>query len=66
MDTTTPHTTPIAYRTSEVLRILGGIDRSTLWKLEQRGLIKPVPGLRRNKIFAAKEIERFLAGGRAN
>lgn len=55
----------LAYSVKETCQILGGIDRGTLYRLEKRGLIRPVPHIRRNRIFTAKEINRFLEiGGR--
>lgn len=39
-----------------------GISKVTLYRLEARGLIRPLPYLR-TKIFARKEVERFLADG---
>jgi helix-turn-helix protein len=35
----------------------------SIYRLEVRGLIKSVPGIRR-KIYTRAEVERFLAGGR--
>ena len=39
-----------------------GISRATIYRLEARGLLKALPHFRR-KVFARKEVERFLAEG---
>jgi len=48
----------LAYTRKELSALLG-ISSVTLWRLQARGLIQPVPGIRR-KIFARQEVERFL------
>lgn len=37
------------------------ISKVTIYRLEIRGLIKPVPGIR-HKLYSRVEVERFLAG----
>lgn len=40
-----------------------GVSRTTLWRLERLGEIRAVKtGLARTKLFALREIERFLSG----
>jgi hypothetical protein len=42
-----------------------GVSPVTLWRLEKRGLLRPVAGIR-HRIYSRKEVERFLSsGGRA-
>ncbi len=41
------------------------IQRTTLYRLEQRGLLRSVPGIARNKIYSAAEVRRFLSGENA-
>ena len=38
-----------------------GVSRVTIYRLEVRGLIKCVPGIR-HKLYSKLEVERFLAG----
>jgi hypothetical protein len=40
------------------------VSRVTLWRLEVRGLLKSVPGIR-HKIYSHAEVQRFLAGARS-
>jgi hypothetical protein len=51
----------LAYTTREAAAALG-IDRVTLWRLTQRGLIRANRATRR-PLYAISEIERFLNGG---
>jgi hypothetical protein len=37
-----------------------GISETSIWRLEARGLLRPVKHLR-HRLYAVKEIERFLA-----
>lgn len=53
----------LAYTRSELCSSLN-ISPITLWRLERRGLIRSVPGVR-HKIFSVAEVQRFLAGGAA-
>lgn len=48
----------LAYSKKEVCELLG-ISTVTLWRLELRGLIHSVPGIRR-KIYGRSEVDRFL------
>jgi hypothetical protein len=64
---TSPNDTPIppeklAFSKSELAAAIG-LSGVTLWRLEKRGLLKPVPGIR-HKLFARAEVERFLRGGK--
>jgi hypothetical protein len=34
----------------------------SIYRLEQRGLLRPIPGIR-HKLFSVAEVNRFLAGG---
>lgn len=48
----------LAYTKNELAAELG-LSTVTIWRLERRGLLRPVPGIR-HKLYARKEIERFL------
>ena len=50
----------LAYNTAELCSALG-LCPTTIWRLNQRGLLRPIPGLR-HKIYAKTEVQRFLAG----
>jgi len=52
----------LAYNLDEICAVLGGISKITVWRLEKRGLLHAVAGIR-SKLFAKAEVERFLAGG---
>ena len=39
-----------------------GLSETTLWRLEQRGLLRPVAHIR-HKRFSRQEIDRFIAKG---
>lgn len=56
----TPAHPPISYTRAELKKILD-LSTVTLWRLEKRGLLLPVPGLRR-KIYSAEAVQRFLKG----
>lgn len=49
----------LAYTKKELCAALS-ISSTTLWRLEARGLLKPVAGMR-HRIYSQKEVERFLA-----
>lgn len=55
-----PTTEKLAYPIEELMAELG-VSRTTIWRWEALGLLKPVPYLR-HKIFARSEVERFLKG----
>ena len=60
---TPPPTAPmlkLAYPIEELMAELG-VSRTTVWRWEALGLLKPVPHLR-HKIYAREEVERFLKG----
>lgn len=46
--------------TGKELNELLHISSVTRWRLEKRGLLMPVPGLR-HKLYSIKEVEAFLA-----
>ncbi len=50
----------LAYTLSELCAALG-LCRVTLYRLEQRGLLRPVPGIR-HKLYSRAEVDRFLNG----
>lgn len=49
-------------KTAEVCRILGNVHPRTLKRLEERGLIRPVSGLIRHKLYARRDVEALVAG----
>jgi hypothetical protein len=55
-----PAKTKLAYTLAELSAELG-IGKTTIWRLEARGLLRPVPYVR-HKIYAREEVERFLRG----
>ena len=59
-----PHPTPVveklAYNTAELCSALG-ISPVTIWRLNRRGLLRPIYGLR-HKLYAKAEVQRFLSG----
>jgi DNA-binding transcriptional MerR regulator len=50
----------MAFTGGEVEAITG-LSKVTIWRLEKRGLLKPVPGIR-NKLYSRKAVEAFLEG----
>ena len=54
----------LAYTLKELCDELG-VSRVTLYRMEIRGLLKPLPYFR-HKIFSRAEVERFLSGERGN
>jgi hypothetical protein len=51
----------LAYTKAELCQALR-VSPVTLWRLEQRGLLVPIPGIR-HKLYPIAAVERFLAGG---
>jgi len=61
--TSAPQLKPkLAFTLKELSEELG-LSKATLYRLEARGLLKSLPHLR-HKVFARKEVERFLAAER--
>lgn len=54
-----PTVQKLAYTKTELSAELG-LSPITIWRLERRGLLRPVPGIR-HKLYSRKEIERFLS-----
>ncbi len=52
---------PLAVRKRTARSMLGDISDVSLWRLERRGLIKAIPGLR-HKLYSVESLERFAAG----
>ena len=50
----------LAYTLKELAAELG-LSRVTIYRLEMRGLIKSVPGIR-HKLYSRTQVEHFLAG----
>jgi predicted site-specific integrase-resolvase len=49
----------IAYSKKEACEVLG-LSNVTLWRLEKKGLLKPIHGLR-HKIYSVEAIKKFAA-----
>lgn len=62
--TPTPTVEKLAYNTAELCAALG-LCQTTLWRLNHRGLLRPIPGLR-HKLYAKTEVQRFLVGKGGN
>ena len=50
----------LAYTKDELTKALS-LSPITLWRLEKRGLIHSIAGIR-HKLYSAAEVKRFLAG----
>jgi hypothetical protein len=48
-------------KTAEACELLGGISRTTLWRLEKRGLIK-ASRHSRNRLYSIEHLKRFAEG----
>jgi DNA-binding transcriptional MerR regulator len=55
-----PEAKKLAYTIAELSSALG-VSAHTLYRLEKRGLIKAIPGIR-HKIYPAASIDKFLKG----
>jgi hypothetical protein len=56
----TPMVERLAYTKAELMVCLS-LSPVTLWRLEQRGLLRSIPGVR-HKIFSVAEVNRFVSG----
>jgi|GEM_PF-863530 len=56
----TPTIQKLAYSIEELMAEIG-VSRTTVWRWEALGLLKPVPYIR-HKIYPRDEVERFLKG----
>lgn len=56
-----PRVEPLALNKEQTKQALGGISDVTLWRLERRGLLPSVPGIR-HKLYSVAAIKRFLEG----
>lgn len=50
----------LAYSGKELQRLLG-LSVVSIWRLERRGLLRAVPGIR-SKLYSRKNVEAFLEG----
>lgn len=50
----------LAYSKNELSQLLG-LSPVTLWRLEKKGLLRPVAGVR-HKLYSAHAVARFLEG----
>jgi DNA-binding transcriptional MerR regulator len=53
----------LAYTKAELCEALR-VSPVTLWRLEKKGLLEPVAGLR-HKLYSKAAVERFIEGGAA-
>lgn len=53
----------LAYTKAELCIALG-LSPVSIWRLERRKLLHPVPGVR-HKLYTVQEVQRFLAGAHA-
>jgi hypothetical protein len=66
-DKTITETLPAAGRlerltfTKKETQAVTGLSATSLWRLEVRGLLKPIPGIR-HKIYSRAAVEKFVAG----
>lgn len=51
----------LAFSSRELCAAIG-VSPVTLWRLEKRGLLRPVQGIR-HKLYAVAEVKRFIGGG---
>lgn len=47
---------PLLVKASEVCRLIGGVHPRTLARLGKRGLIRPVTGLLRHKLYRRSDV----------
>jgi hypothetical protein len=57
-----PSMARLAVDTKEACYMLGGVNRVTLFRLEKRGLLKPIPHLR-HKLWPVSMLKKFVEGG---
>jgi DNA-binding transcriptional MerR regulator len=55
-----PTIRPLLLKVQDVCRLLGGIHPRSLARLEKRGLIQPIAGLLRHKLYAAKDVHDLV------
>jgi hypothetical protein len=53
----------LTYTTKETCTALG-VSSTTLWRIQARGLLHPIPGMR-NKLFSVAAIHRFVNQSKA-
>ena len=57
---TAPLTERLAYSLSD-LKSVTGLSTTTVWRLEKRGLLRPVAGIR-SKLYSRAAVDAFLSG----
>jgi hypothetical protein len=60
-EATSPAVERLTYRSREAATALG-ISMTTLWRLDKRGDLKPIPGLR-HRLYSIKALQRFAERG---
>lgn len=51
----------LAFTPDEIREVIPGLSDTTLWRLEKRGLIKRVPGIR-NRLYSVESVRAFASG----
>lgn len=51
---------PLLVKAREACRLLGGVHPRTLARLEERGLIRSVPGLIRHRLYVRRDVEALV------
>lgn len=59
-ETVAPAQPRLAYSKNELSQLLG-LSPVTLWRLEKKGILRPVAGVR-HKLYSATAVSRFLDG----
>lgn len=57
-----PSMARLAVDTNEACYMLGGVNRVTLFRLEKRGLLKPIRHLR-HKLWPVTQLKKFVEEG---
>jgi hypothetical protein len=53
---------PLLLKTKDVCRMLGGLHPRTVARLSARGLLRPISGLLRCKLYARADVENLVKG----
>jgi hypothetical protein len=56
-----PRVERLAVRESEARQMLGGISRTSLWRIERAGFVRALPGLR-TKLYSLESIRAYVGG----
>lgn len=56
-----PRVERLAVKEAEAREILGGISRTSLWRLEKAGFVKALPGMR-TKLYSLASLRAYVDG----